>query len=261
MPDLHSHIERLKTFAWQYGPRVLAAIVLLIAGFWVANWLTRILRKSMRRKGHNVSLRAFLTSVVSVTLKIIVLITAAGIIGIQTTSFVAILGAASLAVGLALQGSLANFAGGLLIMLFKPFVVGDTIEAQGQLGEVIEIQIFNTILLTLEDKTVILPNGALSNGTLINHSSHGHLRLELKATIAGGSDVSKAREIILKIAESNELVMKDPKPEVVLMNLKGENAELSIYCYTLPKNQWPVRFTMYEEIRKQLAAAEVRLAG
>ena len=156
-----------------YTPRIVSALCVFVGGLWLINYVTKIFKNAMKRRGFDVSLQPFLSSLANGSLKVILLISVAGMIGIQTTSFVAVIGAAGLAVGLALQGSLANFAGGVLTLLFKPFIVGDIIDAQGQFGEVLEIQIFNTILLTTDRKTVILPNGALSNGTIVNYSKHG----------------------------------------------------------------------------------------
>ena len=145
-----------------YTPKIIMAGVVLVVGFWLIKKLTRISEKAMVRRDLDISLRTFLRSLIGVGLKILLLITVAGMIGIQTTSLVTVLGAAGLAVGLALQGSLSNFAGGVLVLVFKPFKVGDTIEALGQKGQVQEIQIFNTILITADNKTIILPNGSVS---------------------------------------------------------------------------------------------------
>src|SRR4051812_26620068 len=188
MDKLQSYADEFLRMAIHYAPQVVLAILVFVIGLWVINWFTRAVNSAMMRKGHDPSLQSFLSSLISVALKVLLLVTVAGMLGIQTTSFVAVLGAAGLAVGLALQGSLANFAGGVLILVFKPFKVGDLIESTGQTGTVQEIQIFNTILLTADNKTAILPNGAVSNGTIVNLSRHGNLRIDI--TVAVASDTS-----------------------------------------------------------------------
>jgi small conductance mechanosensitive channel len=179
-----------------YAPNVLSALLVFIIGLWLIDWASKLISKGMMRRGLDVSLQSFLSSLISISLKILLLVTVAGMLGIQTTSFIAILGAAGLAVGLALQGSLANFAGGVLILVFKPFKVGDLIESGGQFGEVKEIQIFNTIVLTPENKTAILSNGAVSNGTIINYSRHGNLRVDMTIAVANDNSIEKVKQVI-----------------------------------------------------------------
>ena len=166
MEQVNTYTKAFTDWIIVFGPKVLGALLVFIIGLYLTNWLSRLIGKSMNRRHFDVSLQSFLSSLVGAGLKILLLVTVAGMLGIQTTSFVALIGALGLAVGLALQGSLANFAGGVLILVFKPFKVDDIIETLGQTGVVKEIQIFNTILLTGENKTVILANGAVSNGTI-----------------------------------------------------------------------------------------------
>ena len=168
MEQLSAYSDRFTDWIFAFGPKIIGAIVVFVLGLYVTNWLTRQVSRGMNRRHLDVSLQSFLSSMVGVGLKILLVITVAGMLGIQTTSFIAVVGAMGLAIGLALQGSLANFAGGVLILIFKPFKVGDLIESQGQTGHVSEILIFNTILLTPDYKTVISSNGAVSNNTIIN---------------------------------------------------------------------------------------------
>src|SRR5215831_4323879 len=171
-----------------HGPGIIGAILVLIIGLYLANWIGRLVSRALSRRNIDVSLQSFLGSMVTIGLKVLVLITVAGMLGIQTTSFVAVIGALGLAVGLALQGSLANFAGGVLLLVFKPFKVGDLIESNGQTGHVQAIQIFNTILLSPENKTIILANGAVSNNTIVNYSKLGNLRVDIVMAVAPDSD-------------------------------------------------------------------------
>ncbi len=261
MNEAHNYLLSFESFMIQFAPKLIGAIAVLVIGFWLTGWFSRLAKRGMDKRGLDISLQSFLSSMVSVVFKVMILITVAGMMGIQTTSFVALIGAAGLAVGLALQGSLSNFAGGVLTLVFKPYVVGDLIEAQGQFGEVKEIQIFNTILLTSNNKTVILPNGAVSNGTIINHSRHGNLRLDLPLIIDAKSDIQKARAIILDILSANEFVMEEPTSSVAVMQFKDDNIEMVIHSYVIPENVWKARYSIYESISEQFQTAQIRLAS
>lgn len=232
-----------------YGPKLAGAILFFIIGLYITGWITRMVNKTLIRKGLDISLQSFLTSLVSVCLKVLLLVTVAGMMGIQTTSFVAVLGAAGLAVGLALQGSLANFAGGVLILVFKPFKVGDLIESQGQFGEVREIQIFNTIILTPDNKTVILANGAVSNNTIINASRHGNLRVDLSVGIDPSTNIEKARAVISEVYENFDKILKDPAPTVSVLKMGDGMVTLAVRPYATPENYWDVYFSTQERIK------------
>ena len=232
-----------------YGPMVIGALLVFIIGLWVTNWVTHLASKAMVRRGLDISLQSFLSSLISVGLKVLLLITVAGMLGIQTTSFVAILGAAGLAVGLALQGSLSNFAGGVLTLVFKPYKVGDLIEAQGQTGVVLEIQIFNTLLLTPENKTVILPNGAVSNGTIINYSRHGDLRVDMTVAVAPDNDIAKVRSVIMEVFAANDKVLKTPASSVNVLKMADGMVTMAVRPYTTPDHYWDVFFGVQEQIK------------
>src|SRR6516225_935918 len=212
MDKIQSFADQFQKWVALYGPRFLSALLVLIIGLMIINWAAKLVSKTMKRRNVDVSLQSFLSSMISVGLKILLLVSVAGMIGIQTTSFVAVIGALGLAVGLALQGSLANFAGGVLILLFKPFKAGDIIESNGQTGVVQEIQIFNTILLTPENKTTIIANAMVSNGIIINLSRHGNLRVDLTAAVAADNDMDKVRTVIMNVLHSDEKILKDPAP-------------------------------------------------
>ena len=203
-------------FAIEYTPKLVIGILVLIIGFWFIKQLGKLSEKAMKRRDLDVSLRTFLRSLIGIGLKVILLITVAGMIGIQTTSLVTILGAAGLAVGLALQGSLSNFAGGVLILVFKPYKVGDTIEAMGQKGIVNEIQIFNTLLITAENKTVVLPNGSVSNSIVVNQSRQGSLRAAFEITIGNEHDGERVRKIIFDVITADKRVVNFPAPPSVI---------------------------------------------
>ena len=233
----------------EYTPSVISAIIVLIIGMWVIKRIRVIAEKAMVKRDLEVSLRTFLRSLISIGLKIILIVTVAGMLGIGTTSFVTILGAAGLAVGLALQGSLSNFAGGVLILIFKPFKVGDSIEAGGQSGEVIEIQIFNTILLTADHKTVILPNGPLSNGTIVNSSRHGDVRVDIILTLSNDNNLSRVKQIIAEVLNRNEKVLKIPEPGVYVGKVTEGTVMMNVRPYCLPEDSSDVMSELYNELK------------
>ncbi len=232
-----------------YAPKVAAALLVLVIGLWLTGWLTRLIAKGMAHRGLDISLQTFFKSLINVVLKVLLVITVAGMLGIQTTSFVAILGAAGLAVGLALQGSLSNFSGGVLILVFKPYKIGDLIEAQGQFGEVKEIQIFNTIILTPENKTAILPNGAVSNGTIVNLSRHGNLRVDLTIAVDPATDIAKVRSVVEAVFAANEKVLKTPAPSVSVLKIGDGMVTLAVRPFAPPANYWDVYFGVQEQIK------------
>lgn len=235
--------------AVQYAPRLIAALLMLVAGMYLISKLTRIIRTGIAARGLDISLQSFLSSLVNVLLKVLLLLSCANMLGIETSSFVAVLGAAGIAIGLALQGSLSNFAGGVLTLLFKPYKVGDTIECLGQTGEVREILLFNTILLTPDHRTVILPNGAVSNGTIINHSKRGNLRVEILLPVESSTDFGKARQIIQSILSAEKRVLSDPLPFVGILRLTDGVMTITVRPHTRAADYWPVYFDLLEKIK------------
>jgi small conductance mechanosensitive channel len=250
MEKLNTISDRVVNFFYTYGPTLIGTIIFFIVGLWIINFLVKVMRKRFGKRNIDSSLQSFLISMINIGLKVLLIITAAGMIGIQTTSFVAVIGALGLAVGLALQGSLANFAGGVLMLFFKPFKVGDLIESQGQTGVVKEIQIFNTILLTSDNKTVILANGAVSNNTIINYNRHGNLRVDMTIAVAPDNDVEKVRQIIMMVLSGNNKVMKDPVPFVGVSKVGDGMITLAVRPYSTVDDYWDVFFGVQEEIKK-----------
>lgn len=230
-------------------PKLLLAIVVLLIGLWLIRLVVKAVKKMLENASMEISLQNFLTGLVSVLLKALLLISVASMIGIATTSFVAILGAAGLALGLALQGSLANFAGGVLLLLFKPFKVGDFINAQGYAGTVHEIQIFNTILKTPDNKTIIIPNGPLSNSTIVNMSTEAQRRVDLSFGINYDNDIQKAKAIFTKIADSDARILKKPAPEFLVSDLaeSAVNLEVRLWCKT--NDYWNVFYDTKEKVK------------
>lgn len=242
-----------------YGMKVVMAIVVLILGLWIIRRVTKVSDKLMEKRDVSVSLRGFLRSLTSILLKVMLFISIAGMVGIATTSFIAVLGAAGLAVGLALQGTLANFAGGVMILLFKPFKVGDLVETQGHLGSVKEIHIFVTILLTPENKTVILPNSAVSNGDIVNYTTEGVIRVDMLFGISYESNIKDAKDVLMKIIESHPKTLKEPAPFVGVKELADSSVNLAVRPYTKPEDYWDVYFHVMEEGKLQLDKANITI--
>ena len=259
MDNLNVYSDKAIDFIAVYGPTVLGALLVLIFGLWLISWITKLAKKGFRKGKVDETLIPFLASLVNWTLKALLLISVASMIGIATTSFIAVLGAAGLAIGLALQGTLGNFAGGVMILLFKPYKVGDLIEAQGFLGVVEEIQIFVTKLRSPQNELIIIPNGAISNGSLKNYTETPSRRVDCTIGISYDSDIKKAKEILLKVLESHPKVLKDPAPAVTVANLGDSSVDLAVRPHCLPEDYWEVYFHVYEEGKLALDEAGITI--
>ncbi|HXD92031.1 MAG TPA: mechanosensitive ion channel domain-containing protein [Bacteroidia bacterium] len=263
--DVHQEISFLDKYTKtiidllvEYTPKLIMAGLVLVLGFWLIKKLARISEKAMVRRDLDISLRTFLRSLIGVGLKILLLITVAGMIGIQTTSLVTVLGAAGLAVGLALQGSLSNFAGGVLVLVFKPFKVGDTIEALGQKGLVQEIQIFNTILITVDNKTIILPNGSVSNNIIVNQSREGTLRGTCVINVGNEFDSDIVKKIILDvILKDSRVLIENHAPSVACIKAGGGTYTLQASFFTSEKDNASATAVITENINKELAGKKI----
>jgi len=216
MNNLQTYSDKAIEFLIENGPMLLLAILTLIVGLWLIKLIVQALRRTMDKGKIDLSLQRFLSSLVSILLKVLLVISVASMIGIQMTSFIAILGAAGLAVGLALQGSMSNFAGGVLILLFKPFKVGDFIDAQGHTGTVSAIQVFNTILKTPDNKTIIIPNGAISNGSITNFSTEPKRRVDMTFGIGYSDNIKKAKDVLKQLVQADERILQDPAPMIIV---------------------------------------------
>ncbi len=241
-------MQTLWSLCLAYVPKVVLAIITLIIGLWLINKAVSISQKKMGA-GADPTLQKFVSSLISVGLKGILLISVASMVGIATTSFIAVLGAAGLAIGLALQGSLSNFAGGVLILIFKPFKVGDLIEGGGHLGVVKEIQMFNTILTTVDNRRVIIPNAVLSNNSLINVNIEPIRRVDFTFGIGYGDDLKKAKDILNRIAENDSRVLKDPARTVVLSELADSSVNFTVRLWVNTPDYWDVYFDTHEAVK------------
>ncbi|UCZ83829.1 mechanosensitive ion channel family protein [Pseudomonas sp. L5B5] len=261
--DLNAEVDNLvrASQAWipmimEYGSRVLLAVLTLAIGWWLINKLTHKVGKLLALRNADLALQGFISSLANIVLKVLLIVSVASMIGVETTSFVAAIGAAGLAIGLALQGSLANFAGGVLILLFRPFRIGDFIEAQGISGTVDSIQIFHTVLRTGDNKTVIMPNGNLSNGIITNYNRQSTRKVVFDVGVDYDADLQKAREVLLELAK-DERVMADPAPVAVVSTLGDSAITLSLRVWVKTADYWDVMFQFNELSRDRLKAAGI----
>jgi small conductance mechanosensitive channel len=254
---MEEYASQFLSLAIEYAPKLALAIVTLIVGLWLIGIVTNILEKTLITAKTDKTLIPFLKSLASWVLKILLFISVASMVGIATTSFVAVLGAAGLAIGLALQGSLSNFAGGVLLLIFRPYKVGDLIESQGHVGKVKEIQIFNTILTTFQNKTIIIPNSVVSSNSITNISGNGTIRVDMEIGISYGSDIDKAKEVILNTVSKNEKVLKDPACAVGVNALADSSVNLLVMPWCKSEDYWDVYFGVREEIKKALDANQI----
>lgn len=260
MFDLNAIQEQISVFLAAYGMKVIGAIAALIVGLWVAGYITRIAKKAFNRGKIDKDVQPFLLSLINVGLKVMVLLAVAGMFGIQTTSFIAVFSALAFAIGLALQGSLGHFASGVLILIFKPYRVGDLVEiGGGQTGTVKEIQIFNTILVTLDNKNIIVPNGVVTSNVMTNISGQGIIGVELTFGIGYNDSIDKAREIILRVDKECEWILDDPAQGVVVGSLGDSSVNLNTRPFCKSEHYWNTFFYMQENVKKAFDAEGVSI--
>lgn len=233
-----------------YGLNLVWAILTLVVGLWIVKFISKGIRKGLDKGATEETLKSFVISLVTILLKVLVYITALGMLGVEMTSFIAIIGAAGLAVGLALSGALQNFAGGVMILFFKPFRAGQFIEAQGHLGTVKEIQIFSTILKTPDNKTILIPNGDLANGSITNFSVEETRRVDWTFGIGYGDDIEKAYEVIKRLISEDDRIMDDPEPFLALKELADSSVNIVVRVWVNADDYWPVHFRMNEQVYK-----------
>ncbi len=234
-----------------YAPKLVGAILTLIVGFWVIGKITSVISKGLEKQNLDVSLRSFLKSLFSVGLKVLLLLAVAGMFGIETTSFVAIFGALTLAIGMALQGSIGHFASGFLILTFKPYKVGDLVDIGGGfVGTVKEIQIFNTVLVTLDNKNIIVPNGVVTSNVITNITGQGIIGVELTFGIDYSDSIDKAREVILRVGKECPYVLDDPAQGVVVGELGDNSVNLNTRPFCKSEHYWDTLFYMQEHVKK-----------
>lgn len=250
MDNPQKYLDMVYEWVVTNGINLITGILVLVIGLWVIGIINRSVGRVMAKRELNPSLRPFLKTMLSVTLKILLVITVMSMIGIQMTSFIAILGAAGLAIGLALSGTLQNFAGGVIILIIKPFKVGDYITSEGHSGTVSEIQIFNTILKTPDNKTIILPNGSVANNSMVNFSEEPTRRVDLEFGIGYGDDIDKAKEILWTIIKADERILPEPEPMVAVKELANSSVNIAVRVWVKAEHYWPYYWDIHESVKK-----------
>ncbi|HHB80061.1 MAG TPA: mechanosensitive ion channel [Saprospiraceae bacterium] len=251
------YVKIAKETIENYGPKVIGAVLTLIIGFWVIGKIVNIVRKLMDKRDIDPSLKPFFLSLVSIALKVMLLLSVAGMFGIQTTSFIAIFSALAFAIGMALQGNLGHFASGVMLLLFKPFKVGDLVDVQGNVGVVEAITLFNTTLLTPENKRIFLPNGFVTGGPITNISGQGEIKVFLTFGIGYDDNIDVAKEIIQGVADSCPQVLSEKGTDIFVTELADSSVNFAVRPWCKSEHYWDVYFYMQEHIKKQFDKAGI----
>lgn len=250
--NFEAFAAKIASMATEYVPKIFLALIVLYIGFRITGQLSKLLDRILKRNDIAEDVRPFFISLLSTALKVLVVISAASMVGVETASFVAVLAAAGLAVGLALQGNLSNLAGGVLILIFKPFRVNDLIVAQGHTGFVKEIQIFYTLIQTLDHRNVIIPNALLSNGVIENITMKELTRFDMTFGVSYDTDIDEARRVIMEVIERNPHCMKDKEHKVHVVELADSSVNFRVHLWGEGKKYWDNHFFMHEEVKKAM---------
>ena len=243
----------------KFVPKLITAILVLWIGFKLIKMLKKALTKLMEKQKLEMSLKSFLTSFLDVVLKILVIIMVMDIVGIKVTSFIAIVGAAGLAIGMALQGTLQNFAGGVIILLLKPFRVGDYIECKTYKGFVRDIRIFHTIMQPFNGRTIIVPNSELATTSLINHTREPQIRLDIEASVAYGTDLAFAKQVLEQVVNDDPMILKDPIPKIAIKELNNSSVDFALWLWVKTEDYWTVWMRIRENIYNALYANHIEI--
>ncbi len=261
--NYQEHVDKAIDWAWEVLPdlatNIIVAVITLLVGLWLIGFINRVVRKFFEKKDYDLALESFLQSFINVALKVLLFVLVITQLGVQSSSLIAAVGAAALAIGLALQGSLSNFAGGVLILIFRPFKVGDWISAQGVDGSVKEITIFYTKITTFGNQIAVVPNGNLSNDNIINYNALPERRDNIKVGIGYGSNIKKAKDILLQICADNENISKEPVPEVYVDGLGDSSVNLTLRFWADTSVFWPAHFYVMEETKSRFDAAGIEI--
>lgn len=249
--NVETYFERVLNIIVDYSPRLISAFLILFIGLYIIRFINRFVRKIMIKRNYDITLSQFLADILLWAMRILLFVSFISKLGIESTSFVAILGAMGLAIGLALQGSLSNFAGGVLIILFKPFKIGDFIEAQNVSGEVKEIEILYTKLRSSNNQIIFVPNGVLSNGTITNYSMEDIRRGDLKISVSYDTDLKEAKDIIFKILNANPNVLETPAPAVTVVEMNDSGIILAVRPWADRQNFWPMLSDVLQDCKAE----------
>jgi len=257
--DVQLWMDKFIEVGSAYGLKLLGAIAIWFIGSWVIKRIKKLLIKAMDKVHYDESLEKFISNLIVGLLKILLVVVVLGYLGIETTSFAALLAAGGLAIGLSLQGSLSNFAGGVLILILKPYKTGDYIEAQGEAGTVKEIEIFTTKLNTPDNKEIIIPNGILSNGNITNYSTEKLRRVDLVMGVSYDADIKQTKEILMKILMDHDKTLKDPAPVVNVRELADSSVNFNVRPWVLSEDYWDVFFELTETCKIELDKAGIEI--
>ncbi|MFT6635281.1 mechanosensitive ion channel domain-containing protein [Alcanivorax sp.] len=251
MEQIQPYLDKAIELSMAYLPKVVLAVVTLVVGFWIIKRVIKGMNRVLGHKAVDDTLQKFMTSFIDVLLKILLLVAVAGMVGVETTSFIAMLGAIGLAVGLALQGSLGNFAGGVLILFFKPYRLGDIIEAQGYTGRVWDIQIFNTILITYDNQRIVIPNGLMSNGCIKNIFVEPQRRVDIEFGISYGDSIEQARAAIQSVIDNDDRILSGEQfdPNIFVSAHADSSINMLTRVWVNSEDYWPVYFGLFEQVK------------
>lgn len=258
--EIEKYSGKLQDWAIEFVPKLLLAVAILFIGLWVIKKILRFTKIAFEKGGFSVEIQGFLGTVINVILKVALVFIVASTVGVNTASFMALFAAAGLGVGLALQGSLGNFAAGIVILVFKPYKVDDWVEIQDKFGQVEDIQIFNTLVRTPGKKVLIIPNGQVIEGIVTNYSMKGNIRMELSALMPYNENYPKVQQLLLQGLTEIDGVLADPAPEVGIEEFESHSIKLSIRPYVEPNNYWGVHFTTYEMVKKVFHENGIKMA-
>jgi len=257
--DIEKILSRSIELASDYGLKVIGAIVIWIVGSFIIRKLLNVVRRIMNKRSFDEGLQKFLLNLLGWILKVLLVIAILGNLGVETTSFAALLAAMGLAIGMALQGSLGNFAGGVMLMIFKPFKIGDLIEAQGEIGVVKEIEIFTTKIVAVGNKLVIMPNGALSNGNITNYSEEGIRQIRHVIGVSYDADIKQTKDVLMNVLTSQDLVLSDPAPTVDVAALGESSVDFAVRPWVKVEDYWTIYFNTLEKAKIELDAAGIEI--
>lgn len=259
MKIMGNYLEQIQAFLVGYAPQVIGAIITLIIGFLIIGWISSWFKNFLRKREIDPTITGFLSSFVSVGLKVLLLLAVAAKFGVETTSFVAIFGAMAFAIGMALQGSLGHFASGIMLLVFKPYKVGDLVTLNGFTGVVEAIEMFNTLLLTPDNKKIIIPNGVVTSNPMINISGQGEIRVDMTFGIGYDDDIDKAKAVIQKVADSCPQVLKSKPVDIFVSELADSSVNFAVRPWADSAHYWDVYFYMHEHIKKEMDKAGISI--
>ena len=256
---MEAFIDKITSFLVTAGGKIIAALLLLIVGHLLIKWVTKLISKSKIGKHTDITIKKFMDNFVKVALYVVLIISVIAILGIPMASIVAVLGSAGLAIGLALQGALSNIAGGIMLILFKPFTIGDYVDAAGCSGTVDNIGLFYTVIKTVDNKRITIPNSNITGANVTNYSCEDQRRVDIAFTVAYGTDIAKAKKVILDVVNSNELALKDPEPFIRISNHLDSSIEITTRTWCNSADYWTVFFDITEGVNKAFAENNIEI--